>query len=35
MHDVLVACDGPDVERVCAMHGISAERLVAMHTEPD
>ncbi len=35
MHEVFVAYDGPDVERVCAMHEISHERLVAMHTEPD
>jgi KipI family sensor histidine kinase inhibitor len=35
MHEVLVAYDGPDVARVCSMHGIDLGRLVAMHTEPE
>jgi biotin-dependent carboxylase-like uncharacterized protein len=35
MHEVLVAYDGPDIERVCAMHGIDRERLLAMHTGPE
>ncbi len=35
MHEILVAYDGPDVERVCGMHGISPGRLVAMHAEPE
>lgn len=34
-HEVLVAYDGPDIGRVCSMHGIDRERLVAMHTEPE
>lgn len=35
MHEILVAYDGPDIERVCSMHGIDRERLVAMHTESE
>jgi biotin-dependent carboxylase-like uncharacterized protein len=35
MHEILVAYDGPDVDRVCSMHGISRERLVAMHSGPE
>ena len=34
-HEIPVAYDGPDLEGVCALKGISRERLVAAHTEPE
>jgi antagonist of KipI len=34
-HVIPVAYDGPDLAEVCAGHGISQERFVAAHTEPD
>ncbi len=34
-HEIPVAYDGPDLEEVCAVKGISRERLVAAHTEPE
>ena len=34
-HEIPVAYDGPDLEGVCALKGISPERLIASHTEPD
>jgi KipI family sensor histidine kinase inhibitor len=34
-HEIPVAYDGPDLEEVCALHGITREALVAAHTEPE
>jgi antagonist of KipI len=34
-HEIPVAYDGPDLAEVCAGHGISQERFVAVHTEAD
>ena len=34
-HEIAVAYDGPDLDEVCSRHGISPERLIASHTEPD
>jgi len=35
VHEIPVAYDGPDLEEVCALHGITREALVAAHTGPD
>lgn len=34
-HEIPVAYDGPDLERLCADRGIDHRRFVALHTEPD
>jgi KipI family sensor histidine kinase inhibitor len=34
-HEIPAAYDGPDLEEVCAGHGLSRERLIADHTEPE
>ena len=34
-HVIPVVYDGPDMQDVCAAHGINRDRLVAIHTEPD
>ena len=34
-HEIAVAYDGPDLEQVCALHGISRVQFVAAHTAPE
>ncbi|MFM7136222.1 MAG: 5-oxoprolinase subunit PxpB [Planctomycetota bacterium] len=35
VHEISVAYDGPDLDKVCAGHGITRERFIADHTAPD